>query len=72
MKKLGLLGQSIQHSISPILHEAAFTALNLEHSYKIWDIDKTDLESFIDEIKNTPIDGFNITCLLYTSPRPRD
>tara|TARA_Y100001970_G_scaffold263531_1_gene349095 strand:+ start:17592 stop:18440 length:849 start_codon:yes stop_codon:yes gene_type:complete len=61
MKKLGLLGQSIQHSISPILHEAAFTALNLEHSYKIWDIDKTDLESFIDEIKNTPIDGFNIT-----------
>ena len=37
MKKLGLLGQSIQHSISPILHEAAFTALKMQSISKAWE-----------------------------------
>ena len=61
MKKIGILGQSIQHSISPILHEAAFNALNIEHSYTVWDVDQNSLKSFISEIKEKSVDGFNIT-----------
>tara|TARA_B110000014_G_scaffold70292_1_gene47999 strand:+ start:323 stop:1165 length:843 start_codon:yes stop_codon:yes gene_type:complete len=61
MKKIGLLGESIQHSISPALHAAAFNSLNLDHEYVVWDIDNNSLQSFIDEIKQKSIDGFNIT-----------
>ena len=61
MKKIGLLGESIQHSISPVLHAAAFNSLNLDHEYTVWDIDNNSLQSFIDEIQQKSIDGFNIT-----------
>ena len=61
MKKIGILGQSIQHSISPILHEAAFNALSIEHSYTVWDVDQSSLKPFIDEVKEKSVDGFNIT-----------
>ena len=61
MKKIGLLGESIQHSISPVLHAAAFNSLNLDHEYVVWDIDNNSLQSFIDEIQQKSIDGFNIT-----------
>ena len=61
MKKIGLLGESIQHSISPALHAAAFNSLNLDHEYVVWDIDNNSLQSFIDEIQQKSIDGFNIT-----------
>tara|TARA_Y100001970_G_scaffold294145_1_gene447501 strand:+ start:1700 stop:2542 length:843 start_codon:yes stop_codon:yes gene_type:complete len=61
MKKIGLLGESIQHSISPTLHAAAFNSLNLEHEYTVWDINNNSLQSFIDEIQHKSIDGFNIT-----------
>ena len=61
MIKIGLLGKSLGHSISPMLHATAFTEFNLQHEYKIWDVEESGLSAFIQDIKDTKVKGFNIT-----------
>jgi shikimate dehydrogenase len=61
MIKIGLLGKSLGYSISPILHATAFNEFDIQHQYKIWDIEESEIPSFIQEIKDTEVKGFNIT-----------
>ena len=46
--KAGVLGSPIQHSLSPILHNAGYQALQLDHHYEAID---TDESSFADVFK---------------------
>ncbi|HEY8364231.1 MAG TPA: shikimate dehydrogenase [Haloplasmataceae bacterium] len=57
MKKYGLLGNKIEYSISPLIHNNHFALFNLDAIYEILDID--DLENNISLIRQ--YSGLNVT-----------
>ena len=60
MYKLGLLGQGISYTLSPLVHGAIFDYLGVEGTYDVFD---TPPESFSDTVKKMreTLDGFNVT-----------
>ena len=111
MKKFIVIGNPIDHSLSPKLHNYWLKNCGIIANYDKTEIDKNSLKDFIIKIKNDEIQGANITvplkndiikyiddlsdeakktqsvntifkkgnrivghntCILYTSPSPRD
>ena len=68
MKKFIVIGNPIDHSLSPKLHNYWLKNCGITANYDKTEIDKNSLKDFIIKIKNDEIQG----CLLYTSPSPRD
>ena len=60
-KTFAVIGDPIDHSLSPNIHSAAFRELNLECSYIGYRIPKGELEEGIESLKKIKISGFNIT-----------
>jgi len=60
-KSFAVIGDPIDHSLSPNIHSAAFRELNLDASYIGYRIPKGELESGIEGLKKIKINGFNIT-----------
>jgi shikimate dehydrogenase len=60
-KSFAVIGDPINHSLSPNIHSAAFRELNLDSSYIGYRIPKGELESGIEGLKKIKINGFNIT-----------
>ncbi len=60
-KSFAVIGDPIDHSLSPNIHSAAFRELNLDSSYIGYRIPKGELEVGIQGLKKIKIDGFNIT-----------
>jgi len=60
-KTFAVIGDPIDHSLSPNIHSAAFRELNLECSYIGYRIPKGELEEGIAGLKKIKISGFNIT-----------
>ena len=42
-----VLGSPVSHSLSPVLHNAAYAALNLDHTYSAIDTERSELGSFL-------------------------
>ena len=61
MKKFLVIGNPIEHSLSPQIHEFWFKKNNLSASYKKQKLNNTDLRDYILKIKNKEIDGMNVT-----------
>lgn len=61
LKIYGVLGYPAQHSLSPLMHNAAFSALKINAQYKIFEIEPQDLEGFIHSLSKESIYGLNIT-----------
>jgi len=61
VKTFAVIGDPIDHSLSPNIHSAAFRELNLDCSYIAYRISKGELEVGIEGLKKIKIDGFNIT-----------
>ncbi|WP_249110997.1 shikimate dehydrogenase [Nitrosopumilus sp. K4] len=61
MATYAVIGDPIDHSLSPNIHSAAFRELNLEHSYIAYRIPKGELEEGIEALKKIKIAGFNVT-----------
>jgi shikimate dehydrogenase len=59
-KVYGVLGYPAKHSLSPVMHNAAFRALNIHAEYKIFEIKPEDLDRFLDSM-DTNIFGLNVT-----------
>lgn len=60
--RFALLGHPVGHSMSPALHEAAFRALELEHTYELIDVpSEADLPPVLDAIRRGEIGGANVT-----------
>ena len=72
MKKYFVIGNPIDHSLSPKLHNYWLKENNIDAIYDKKKIDEKDLQTTILEIKEKKTGGINVTCLLYTSPSPRD
>ncbi len=60
-KTFAVIGDPIDHSLSPNIHSAAYRELNLDCSYIAYRIAKEELEEGIESLKKIKIDGFNVT-----------
>ncbi len=61
MKKYLVIGNPIEHSLSPKLHNYWIKKNNIDAIYDKKQINEKDIESIINEIKNELISGVNVT-----------
>ena len=61
MKKYLVIGNPIEHSLSPKLHNYWIKKNNIEAVYDKKQINESDIEFVINEIKNEKINGINVT-----------
>jgi len=57
----GIIGDPIEHSLSPTMHNAAFKALNLDYIYVPFRVAAGELEEAIQGIRSLNIRGLNVT-----------
>ena len=59
----GIIGNPLNHSLSPVMHNAAFKALEVDAIYKPFPLEDHQLEEFFEGLKNksSPIFGLNVT-----------
>lgn len=56
-----LLGHPVAHSISPLMHNEAFSLLGLDFAYLAFDVAPADLKTAVEGLKAVNIRGFNLT-----------
>ena len=59
--KLGLLGEKLSHSYSPIIHNYVFEKLNIDATYELFECKEDELSYYINKLRNGEFDGFNVT-----------
>lgn len=57
----GIIGDPIDHSLSPAMHQAAFRALHLPHLYLPLRVPPKALSDFMTRARGWPLQGFNVT-----------
>ena len=60
-KLCGLMGDPVEHSVSPAMHNAAFRALGLDYAYLPFHVRREDLAAAIAGVRAFNIRGLNIT-----------
>tara|TARA_B100000242_G_scaffold292136_1_gene266895 strand:+ start:1401 stop:2222 length:822 start_codon:yes stop_codon:yes gene_type:complete len=60
-KKFGIIGNPINHSLSPVLHNYWFKKYKIDAEYSILDIKENDLPKVVKKIKDKDLFGINIT-----------
>ena len=61
LKTYAVIGDPIEHSLSPTIHNAAYRELQLECTYIAYRVAKGDLATGIESLKKIKISGFNVT-----------
>ncbi len=61
MKKFIVIGNPIEHSLSPKLHKYWFKEKNLNANYEKEKLSDEELENFVKKIEDKKIDGANVT-----------
>lgn len=59
----GIIGNPVKHSLSPLMHNAAFQALEVEAEYKLFPLEEVELNTFFSDLHrdDCPIFGLNVT-----------
>ena len=60
-KLLGLIGDPVEHTLSPYMHNAAFKSLNLDYVYVPFHVKKNELKAAIKGASSLEIKGLNVT-----------
>lgn len=60
-KVLGIIGCPVEHSLSPVMHNAAIAALNLDYIYVPFSVEQNDLQTAIAGLNAINLQGFSIT-----------
>ena len=60
-KLLGIIGDPIEHSKSPLMQNRAIEALNLDYVYVPFEVKKEDLETVFRGFEAIKLRGFNVT-----------
>ena len=60
-KLLGIIGNPIEHSMSPVIQNKALQALGLDYVYIPFQVEKEDLETVFAGFKGVNLIGFNVT-----------
>ena len=61
VKTYAVIGDPIDHSLSPNIHNAAFRELNMDCTFIAYRIPKGELEEGVEALKKIKISGFNVT-----------
>ncbi len=61
IKTFAVIGDPIEHSMSPNIHNAVFRKLGMEATYIAYRIPKDELEEGVHSLKNIAVSGFNVT-----------
>ena len=59
--RLDVVGDPIDHSKSPVIHETVLDGLGLDFEYRKVRIEKGHLDEYLKEVREKHIDGFNLT-----------
>lgn len=59
----GIIGDPVEHSLSPLMHNVAFSELGVEADYRLFPLKDEDLDEFFEELrdKENLIFGLNVT-----------
>ena len=60
-KSFAIIGNPIDHSLSPILHEYWFKKYNINATYKLLKVDEDSLKNVTNKIRNNELAGVNVT-----------
>lgn len=70
-RRAAVLGSPITHSLSPVLHRAAYAALGLDWEYTALDCREADLPGLLEEVRRDPSwAGLSLTMPLKTAVLP--
>ena len=58
---IGVIGDPIEHTMSPVMHNAAFNRLGLDYRYLAFHVRKEELAKAIDGMRALNIKGLNVT-----------
>jgi shikimate dehydrogenase len=58
---IGIFGHPIEHSLSPVMHNAAFDALDLDYCYVPFNVEPEFLKDALEGVKAMGLSGLNIT-----------
>ncbi len=61
MKQVGLVGYPVSHSLSPLMQQAAFDAIQIEANYILWETPQDQLAGKIASLRSTDMLGANVT-----------
>jgi shikimate dehydrogenase len=61
MKVFGLMGESLSHSLSPMIHKYVYDMLHLEASYSLYQVQPAMLEAAVHGIRALDLRGVNVT-----------
>jgi len=61
MLKLGIIGYPLEHSLSPVMHNAALKELGIEGIYEVLETPPEKLYAKVDSLKEQGYRGFNVT-----------
>jgi shikimate dehydrogenase len=61
VKIYGLIGYHLGHSLSPVMHNAAFKELNIPGKYELFEIPSKELDIFFQNLDKENIHGLNVT-----------
>ncbi|MBN1526744.1 MAG: shikimate dehydrogenase [Candidatus Omnitrophica bacterium] len=57
----GIIGYPVKHSLSPVMQNAAFSALGMEAEYSAYEVPPAGLDAFLRGLESKKIAGLNIT-----------
>jgi shikimate dehydrogenase len=60
-KTFCIIGDPVEHSLSPLMHNAAFKYLNLNYSYIAFKVKVNELKESVESLRGINIAGFNVT-----------
>lgn len=60
-RRFVVLGDPVEHSLSPLIHTAAYEALDLDATYGRRTVDRAGLEAAVAEIRSGALAGANVT-----------
>ena len=60
-KVCGIIGDPVDHSLSPIMHNAAFSELKLNFIYVAFPVKRAELHKAMTDIRGLKVHGLNVT-----------
>jgi shikimate dehydrogenase len=57
----GLLGKSLKHSISPMIHSTILREINIEGTYELFEVEKQEVKNMLNKFKDMGVIGVNVT-----------
>ncbi|MGL4763004.1 MAG: shikimate dehydrogenase [Sarcina sp.] len=61
MKVFGLIGEKLGHSLSPEIHESLYKKINMDASFNLFSVAKSDISNVVNSVKTLGITGSNVT-----------